>query len=84
MQNKVFFKTRLRPIFTKMCVFWAKHKTFKLDVGVFPRSKHFFLCSKGLERLNYAKKSETKKHGKKESRRQLFLVQGFFVRIEFT
>jgi hypothetical protein len=29
--------------FTKMCVFWAKHKIFKLDVEDFPTINFFFV-----------------------------------------
>jgi hypothetical protein len=54
--KKSFLKRSVRPFFTKMCVFWAKHKIFKLDVEDFPTIQKFFFCSKVLEGLKYAKK----------------------------
>jgi hypothetical protein len=39
-----------------LCVFWAKHKIFKPDVEDFSTIQNFFLCSKVLEGLKYAKK----------------------------
>jgi hypothetical protein len=40
-----FLKTSVRPFFTKMCVFWAKHKIF----GDFPTIQFFFVL-KNLRR----------------------------------
>jgi hypothetical protein len=51
-----FLENQCAPIFYEMCVFWAKHKIFKLDVEDFPMIQFFFLCSKVLEGFKYAKK----------------------------
>jgi hypothetical protein len=53
--KKKNLKTSVRPFFPKMCVFWAKHKIFKLVVEDFPTIQ-IFLCSKVLEGFKYAKK----------------------------
>jgi hypothetical protein len=43
---KINFKTLLRPIFTKICVFWAKHKLFKR----FSPENNFFVVFKNHRR----------------------------------
>jgi hypothetical protein len=40
--KKKIKKTNVRPFFTKMCVFWAKHKFFKCDVEDVPTIQFFF------------------------------------------
>jgi hypothetical protein len=62
--KKKILKTSVRPIFMKMCVFWAKHKIFMLAVEDFPTIQFFFLSSKVLEGLKYAKKKATKRISK--------------------
>jgi hypothetical protein len=47
----IFLKTNLRPFFTKMCVFWAKHNIFKLAVGDFPTIQIFFCAQKSSNML---------------------------------
>jgi hypothetical protein len=54
----------VRPFFTEMCVFWAKHKIFKLDVEDFSTIQIFFVSLKVLEGFN-AKKGATKRISKK-------------------
>jgi hypothetical protein len=39
-------KTSVRSFFTRMCVFWAKHKIFKHDEGDFPTIQFFFCAQK--------------------------------------
>jgi hypothetical protein len=39
-------KTSVRPFFTKMCVFWARHKIFKHDVEDIPTIQIFFSTQK--------------------------------------
>jgi hypothetical protein len=53
-KKKEFKKSQF---FTKMCIFWAKHKIFKLDVDNFPTIQIFFsLCAKVIEVFKFAKK----------------------------
>jgi hypothetical protein len=49
--KKNFLKTSVRPFFTKMCVFWAKHKIFKLAVEDFPTIQKNFFKLKSLRRV---------------------------------
>jgi hypothetical protein len=44
------FVESVRQFFMKMCVFWAKHKIFKLNVEDFPPIQIFFFL-KSLRRV---------------------------------
>jgi hypothetical protein len=49
--KKKKLKTSVRPFLTKMCVFRAKHKIFKVVVEDFPTIQFFFFVFKSLRRV---------------------------------